>query len=97
MQVRRSPITGRRIRFALVGCGRIAAMDFRPSETSTLWLTRLQRFMSDLVLPSLPDWWRWADAGVFPLDVIEPLKAQARAQGLAAGAQHLGAQCGDRP
>ena len=40
---------------------------------------QLQRFMDDLVLPSLGDWHRYADAGVYPLDIVEPLKARARA------------------
>jgi acyl-CoA dehydrogenase len=57
-------------------------MDFAPSPTSRALQQRLQRFMDDLVLPSLPEWHRWADAGVYPLDVVEPLKAQARALGL---------------
>ena len=38
--------------------------------------------MDDLVLPSLPEWHRWDDAAAYPLDVVEPLKAQARALGL---------------
>ncbi len=57
-------------------------MDFAPSPTSQALQAQLQRFMDDLVLPSLPDWHRWADAGVYPLDVLEPLKAQARSAGL---------------
>ncbi len=57
-------------------------MDFEPSARAREWRERLQRFMDDLVLPSLADWHRWSDAGVYPLDVIEPLKAQARALGL---------------
>jgi len=57
-------------------------MDFAPSPLAQALLAKLQRFMDDLVLPSLPDWQRWADAGVYPLDVVEPLKAQARALGL---------------
>ncbi|MFZ2652041.1 MAG: acyl-CoA dehydrogenase family protein, partial [Burkholderiaceae bacterium] len=57
-------------------------MDFEPSPTSRALGARLQRFMDDLVLPSLPDWQRYADAGVYPLDVIEPLKEQARVLGL---------------
>ena len=57
-------------------------MDFEPSPRAQELRTRLQRFIDDLVLPSLPDWHRYADAGVFPLDVIEPLKEQARALGL---------------
>ena len=57
-------------------------MDFEPSPTSTQLARRVQRFIDDLVLPSIPDWFRYADAGVYPLDVIEPLKQQARALGL---------------
>ena len=57
-------------------------MDFEPSARARELQQRLQRFMDDLVLPSLGDWHRWSDAGVYPLDVIEPLKAQAQALGL---------------
>ncbi len=60
----------------------MAAMDLRHSPQSQALLAQLQRFMADLVLPSLADWQRWADAGAYPLDVIEPLKAQAQALGL---------------
>ncbi|WP_088280839.1 acyl-CoA dehydrogenase family protein [Ideonella sp. A 288] len=57
-------------------------MDFAPSARSQALLGALQRFMDDLVVPSMPDWHRWADAGAYPLDVVEPLKARARALGL---------------
>ena len=57
-------------------------MDFAPSPRCTALLADLQRFMDDLVVPSLPDWHRWADAGAYPLDVLEPLKAKARELGL---------------
>ncbi|EHR69451.1 acyl-CoA dehydrogenase [Burkholderiales bacterium JOSHI_001] len=57
-------------------------MDFLPSSRSQALLAQLQRFMADLVMPSLPDWQRWADAGEFPLDVLQPLKEQAKALGL---------------
>ena len=57
-------------------------MDFAPSPSAAALLARLQRFMDDLVLPSLADWQRWADAGVYPLDVLQPLQAQARELGL---------------
>ena len=57
-------------------------MDFELSPRALELRTRLERFMEDLVLPSLPDWHRWADAGVYPLDVIEPLKERAQALGL---------------
>ena len=57
-------------------------MDFAADPTSTAFAERVQRFIDDLVLPSYADWHRYADAGVYPLDVIEPLKQQARAAGL---------------
>jgi acyl-CoA dehydrogenase len=57
-------------------------MDFAPSATCLSLQAQLQRFMDDLVLPSLADWHRYADAGVYPLDVIEPLKQQAQSLGL---------------
>ncbi|MBI5256325.1 MAG: acyl-CoA dehydrogenase family protein [Burkholderiales bacterium] len=57
-------------------------MDFAPSPRAQALQATLQRFMDDLVLPSLPEWHRWADAGLYPLDVLEPLKAKARELGL---------------
>ncbi len=57
-------------------------MDFSQSPLSAAFAQRVTRFIDDLVLPSQPDWHRYADAGVYPLDVIEPLKTQARALGL---------------
>jgi len=53
-------------------------MDFAPSPRTLALQEPLERFMQDLVLPSLGDWHRYADAGVYPLDVLEPLKARAR-------------------
>ncbi len=38
--------------------------------------------MADLVLPSLAEWHRWSDAGIYPLDLMQDLKARARALGL---------------
>lgn len=57
-------------------------MDFAHSPRALALRDQLQRFMDDLVLPSLADWHRWADAGLYPSDVVEPLKARARALGL---------------
>ena len=57
-------------------------MDFTPTPLARELLPVLQRFMDDLVLPSLADWHRWADVGAYPLDVLEPLKARARDAGL---------------
>jgi hypothetical protein len=41
-----------------------STMDFAPSSRTQSLHTQLQRFMDDLVLPSLADWHRYADAGV---------------------------------
>ncbi|MBS0318224.1 MAG: acyl-CoA dehydrogenase family protein, partial [Proteobacteria bacterium] len=57
-------------------------MDFALSSRAQALQQQVQRFMDDLILPSHRDWRRWADAGVYPLDVIEPLKESARAAGL---------------
>ncbi len=57
-------------------------MDFEASPRSQKLHASLQRFMEDLVLPSMPEWHRYADAGVYPLDVVEPLKERARSLGL---------------
>ena len=57
-------------------------MDFEPDPTSAALAGRLRRFIDDLVLPSNADWHRYADAGVYPLDIVEPLKQQARDLGL---------------
>ena len=57
-------------------------MDFAHSPLSLSMQVRLQQFMADLVLPSMAEWHRWSDAGAYPLDLVEPLKAQARALGL---------------
>ena len=57
-------------------------MDFGDTPRVQALKERVQRFMQDLILPSLRDWQRWADAGIYPLDVVEPLKERARAAGL---------------
>ncbi|MBX3622842.1 MAG: acyl-CoA dehydrogenase family protein [Rhizobacter sp.] len=57
-------------------------MDFSPSAKSLALQGRVRDFMDRLVLPSNRDWHRWADEGAYPLDVIEPIKACARAEGL---------------
>ena len=57
-------------------------MDFGFSPRIQALQARVQRFMDDLVLPSNRDWQRYADAGYYPSDVVEPLKLQARAAGL---------------
>lgn len=57
-------------------------MDFGFSPRIQELQARVQRFMDDLVLPSNRDWQRYADAGYYPSDVVEPLKQQAREAGL---------------
>ncbi|HQD15485.1 MAG TPA: acyl-CoA dehydrogenase family protein, partial [Ottowia sp.] len=57
-------------------------MDFGDSPRVQALKAQVQRFMQDLILPSHRDWLRWSEAGAYPLDVIEPLKARARAAGL---------------
>ena len=57
-------------------------MDFAFSPRVQALQAQVQRFMDDLVLPSNRDCQRYADAGYYPSDVVEPLKAQARAAGL---------------
>jgi acyl-CoA dehydrogenase len=57
-------------------------VDFSHSALSTDLASRLTRFIDDLVLPSQHEWHRYADAGVYPSDVIEPLKTQAQNLGL---------------
>ena len=57
-------------------------MDFNHPPRVAQLQARLQHFLDDLVLPSNPQWQRFAAAGVYPLDVVEPLKQQARSLGL---------------
>lgn len=57
-------------------------MDFAQSPLSAELATRLSRFMDDLVVPNLGDWNQYAEAGVYPLDLLEQLKTAARSVGL---------------
>ena len=57
-------------------------MDFAHSPRVAQLQLQLRRFLDDLVLPANAQWLRYAAAGVYPLDVIEPLKQQARSLGL---------------
>lgn len=59
-----------------------AQMDFALSLHAQVMLARLRQAMEDLVLPSMAEWNRYADAAVYPLDVLEPLKSAARRMGL---------------
>lgn len=57
-------------------------MDFsHPPHVGDL-CRRLSAFMDGHILPANRRWTELADSGVYPLEVIEPLKAKARAEGL---------------
>lgn len=57
-------------------------MDFAHPPHVVQLQMQLRRFIDDLVLPANAQWQRYAGAGVYPIDVVEPLKLQARALGL---------------
>lgn len=57
-------------------------MDFDYSDDSLQVQNLMRRFIKKHVLPRNSDWLRTADSGQYPLDIIEPLKAQAKADGL---------------
>jgi acyl-CoA dehydrogenase len=57
-------------------------MDFEYSADSHEMQRTLRRFMDRHVLPANRRWHRLAEAGTYPLEVIEPLKALAREAGL---------------
>ncbi len=57
-------------------------MDFAHSPRVAQLQTQLRQFLEDLVLRANSQWQRYEAAGIYPLDVIEPLKQQARSLGL---------------
>ena len=57
-------------------------MDFAHAPRVTLLQAQMRRFLDDLVLPANVQWQRYAAAGVYPLDVLYPLKRQAQSLGL---------------
>lgn len=57
-------------------------MDFEFGHENHEMQRTLHRFMDECVLPRIRDWQGLADRGVYPLEVLEPLKAQARELGL---------------
>ncbi len=57
-------------------------MDFAYSPRVEQLRAQLSAFMDRHVVPRLADWQREVDAGAWPPSMIEPLKAQARAEGL---------------
>jgi len=57
-------------------------MDFEFSPDALAMQDTLKKFMQRHVLPANREWHRLADGGTYPLDVIEPLKKQAKEAGL---------------
>ena len=57
-------------------------MDFAHAPRVVQLQAQVRRFLDDLVLPANAQWQRYAAAGLYPLDVLEPLKQQARSLGL---------------
>jgi acyl-CoA dehydrogenase len=57
-------------------------MDFAYSPKVEALRAQLGAFMDRHVVPRLADWQREVEAGAWPPSMIEPLKAQARAEGL---------------
>jgi acyl-CoA dehydrogenase len=57
-------------------------MDFAYSAKVEALRERLRAFMDAHVVPRLADWQHEVEAGTWPPSMIEPLKAQARAEGL---------------
>ncbi|WP_284945960.1 acyl-CoA dehydrogenase family protein [Acidisoma cladoniae] len=57
-------------------------MDFAYSPHAEALRQKLQVFMETQVLPQNRRWTELAESGVYPVEVIEPLKARARAEGL---------------
>lgn len=57
-------------------------MDFDYALKTRNFCERLRAFMDDHVAPRDSDWRKIAHAGVFPSDIVEPLKKRARQEGL---------------
>lgn len=57
-------------------------MDFHPSPNATVWLTRLEEFLSRYVLPHNGAWHRAVQEGVYPPPFMADLKSMAQEEGL---------------
>jgi acyl-CoA dehydrogenase len=57
-------------------------MDFTYSPRVEGLRTQLRAFMDERVVPEIGAWQREVEGGIWPPSMIEPLKAEARAQGL---------------
>ena len=57
-------------------------MDFSHTLRAIELQQQVRRCLDDMILPAHAQWQRYAAAGIYPLDVVEPLKREARALGL---------------
>ncbi|HEU4625721.1 MAG TPA: acyl-CoA dehydrogenase family protein [Steroidobacteraceae bacterium] len=57
-------------------------MDFACSDKVTTLQRRLRHFMAEHIAPVEAQWRQHVDRAVYPLELLEPLKARARAEGL---------------
>jgi acyl-CoA dehydrogenase len=57
-------------------------MDFAHSEKVEALRAQVQGFVQDRIMPANRDWMAVARQGRFPLEIVEPLKEEAKAQGL---------------
>jgi acyl-CoA dehydrogenase len=53
-------------------------VDFAHSARTSALQAQVQQFLDDLVLPAQAQWQRYVAAGVYPVDVLGPLKQQAQ-------------------
>jgi acyl-CoA dehydrogenase len=57
-------------------------MDFSHSDKVEALRVQVQAFLHDRILPANRDWMVGAAEGRFPIEIVEPLKVEAKAQGL---------------
>jgi acyl-CoA dehydrogenase len=56
-------------------------MDFAHSDKVEALRAQVQGFLHDRILPANRDWMAIARQGRFPIEIVEPLKDEAKAQG----------------
>lgn len=57
-------------------------MDFAYSHNAEMMRDTLRTFMERHLLPQNAAWHRLADRGIYPLEIVEPLKERAKEAGL---------------
>ena len=57
-------------------------MDFSHSDRVEALRAQVQDFLDDYILPANRDWLAIAGQGRFPIEIVEPLKDEARERGL---------------